>query len=100
MISKTITDKKILETATDKTIGGITIGKTIEGTIETDKIVLEMTPNKDIEKEVKVERVPRTTKMTILEVEIEVERDKYNKELECYQTIEIGWVLGLGPIPE
>ena len=57
-----------------------------------------MTPNKDID--VKVERVSGITKMAILEVEIGVEIDKYNKELECYQMIETGQVLGPDLIPE
>ena len=38
--------------------------------------------------------------MTILEVEIGVETDKCNKDLEHYQMIEIGQVLGPDSIPE
>ena len=73
MIGKIITDKETGDIAIDKTIGEITIGKTIEGTIETGKLLLEMTPNEDIKLEARVERVQEITKMTILEVEIEVE---------------------------
>ena len=59
-----------------------------------------MTPNKDIELEVRVERVQEITKMTILEVEIEVETNNYNKELEHYQIIEIDQGLGQDLTPE
>ena len=83
------------KTITDKTIGETIIGKTIEATTEIGKIMEEMTPNRGIEIEVRVERVQEITKMTILEVELGVETDKYNKEPKHYQMIETGQCLGL-----
>ena len=52
-----------------------------------------MTLNKDIELEVRVEKVQEI--MSILEVEIEIEMDKSDKGLGCYQIIDIA--KGLSP---
>ena len=63
------------------------IDKTIEGTIlEIDKIMAEMTLNRDIEIEVRVEKVQEITIVTIqeIEVEIEVETDTCDQDLEHY----------------
>ena len=94
-IEEITTGLMIGKTITDKTIGETIIGKTIEGTTEIGKCMEEMTPNTGIEREVRVERVQDNTIVIILEVEIGVETDKYNKESECYQMIETGQVLGL-----
>ena len=91
------------------TIGEITInlmkdwvitGKTIEETIETDKIIEGMTPNRGIEIGVRVETDQEITVVTILEVEIEMEMDRDNKELEHYQVTETGQDPGQGPTQE
>ena len=76
---------------TDKTIGETIINKTIEGTTEIDKIIEEMTPNRGIGIEVRVERDQEITIVTILEMDI------CNKEPEHYQMTETGQSLGLGP---
>ena len=83
MIDRTITDKTIRETIIDKTI---------KGTTEIGKFIEEMTPNRGIGIEVRVERDQEITKVTILEVEMDI----YNKEPEHYQMTETGQGLGLG----
>ena len=57
-----------------------------------------MTLNKDIELELRVEKVKEI--MSILEVEIEIETDKSDKGLGLYQMIEIAKGLSPDPIPE
>ena len=56
----------------DKIIGGEIV---IDRTIEIDKIIEEITPDKDIETEVKVGIDQETIVMTVLEVEIEIETE-------------------------
>ena len=90
----------IEKTITDKTIGKTIIGKTIERTTEIDKIMEEMTPNRGIGIEVRVESNQEITIVTFLEVEIGVETDKFNKEPEHHQMIETGQGLGLDPTLE
>ena len=85
---------------TGKTIGETVMGKTIEETIGTDKIIEGMTPGRGTGIEVRVERDQDIIVVTILEVEIEIEMDRYNRELEHYQMTETGQDLGLGPTQE
>ena len=99
-IDEITTSLMIDKTITDKTIRDTIAGKTIEGTTEIDKIMEEMSPNRGIGIEVRVERDQEITIVTFLEVEIGVETDKYNKEPECYQMIETGQGLGLDPTLE
>ena len=61
---------------TDKAIGQTVTGKIIE----TDKVIEGMTPDNSIVIRVRVETDQETIVLTILEVEIETEVDKYNKE--------------------
>ena len=81
-------DRAIEETITDKTI---------EETIEIYRIIGKMTPDRGKGIEVRVERGQEITIVTILEVEIEIETDRYNKEPEHYQMTETGQGLGLDP---
>ena len=81
---------------TDKTIGEIITDKTIEDTIDIDKTLEQMTLNRDTGIGVRVEIDKEITVVTILEVEIETEMDRYNKGAEHYQMTETGHDLGLG----
>ena len=91
-----MTDRAI----TGKTIGETIIDKTIEETIEIDKIIEEMTPNRGMGTGARVERDQEITVVTILEVEMEIEMDRDNKELGHHQMTEIGQDLGLCPTQE
>ena len=84
----------------DKTIGEIITDKTIEETVDIDKTLEQMTLNRDIGIGARVEIDKEITVVTILEVEIETEMDRYNKGPEHYQMAETGQDLGLGPILE
>ena len=98
-----------VETTVDMTIGeitiglmkdGIPVGKTIgqtitDMTIETDKIIEEMTPNRGIGIGVRVEIDQEIIVATILGVEIEIEIDGCNKEPELCQMTETDLGLGL-----
>ena len=101
-----------LGTAIDVTIGETTISlmkdgtttcKTIEEivtdkTTETDKITEEMIPDRGIGTEVRIGIDQETIVVTMPGVEIEIERDRCNKEPELYQMTET--YLVLGPIQE
>ena len=71
----------------EEIITSLMIDKTIkEKILEIDKIMAEMTPNRDIEIEVRVGRVQEITLVTIqaIDVEIGVKTDKCDQELEHY----------------
>ena len=85
---------------TNKTIGEIITDKTIEGTTKIDKILEQMTPNRDMGIRVRAEIDKEVTVVTILEVEIEIEMVRYSKEPEHYQMTEKGQDLGVGPTLE
>ena len=81
--------------------GGLTIDKTIgekisDKTIETDKTIGEMTPNRDTGIGVRVEIDQEIIVVTIVEVEKEIETDMCNKELELCQMTDKD--LGTGPM--
>ena len=82
----------------------MTLDKTVEGEITTDKIIEidriteEMTPDKDTEIGVKVGIGQEITVMTALEVETETEMDRCNKDPELWQMTEKD--LGPGLIQE
>ena len=80
----------------DGVIMGKTIGETVtDKTIETDKIIEKMTPNRGTGMGVRVDTDQEIIVVIILEVEIEIELAKYSKELEHYQMT--GQDLGLVP---
>ena len=78
----------------DKTIGE----KILDKTIKVDKIIEEMTPDKDTWIGVRVEIDQEIIVVTVLEVETEIEMDRCNKEPELCQMTEKD--LNLGPIQE
>ena len=83
----------------DELITGKTRGETVtKKTIETDKIIEGMTPNRGIGIGMRVETDQETIVVTILEVEIEIKMDRYNKELKPYLMTKTD--LGLGPTQE
>ena len=99
---ETIMDETIRETTTSLMKDDLTLDKTVGGetatdeTIETGKIIEEMTPDRDIEIEVRV-GIDQGHIMAI-EVEREIEMDRCNKDPEfCQMT---GKDLGPGPIQE
>ena len=72
-IEEITTDLMIGKIVTDKMIGETIIDKTIEETIlEIDKIMTEMTLNRDIEIEVRVGRIQEIIIVTIQEIEVEI----------------------------
>ena len=103
-VLETIIDMTIGETTTSSMIDEIIIDETVGGeiatdkTIEIDKIIEEMTPDKDTGIGMEVGIDQEITVETVLEVEIEIETDGCNKEPELCQITEK--YLGPGPIQE
>ena len=106
MVGETTTDQSIGETITDKMTGDTSIEKTIGGTITEIDQIMKGTINRDIEIQVKVERIKEIIiekihkeDMNKIEIGIEAVIDKCGQEWECYQMKEkIGQ--GLDPILE
>ena len=91
---ETIINMTTEEIATSLMKDEITIDKTIGGdiatdkTIEIDKVIEKMTPDKDTETGVKVGIDQEIIVMTVLEVETETETDGYNLSPELCQMTE------------